>query len=341
MNSDIPPTSKTILVTGGGGFLGKAIVRQLVDKGHRVSSFSRGTYPDLEAMGVHQHTGDIADAEAVRKAAKGADVVFHVAAKTGVWGLSEDFHRANVAGTQTVIDACRTCQVATLIHTSSPSVVFDGTDMEGVDESVPYPEHYHAPYPQTKAIAERTVLAAADDQLRTVCLRPHLIWGPEDNHLVPRIIARANSLRQVGDGSNRVDTIYIDNAAHAHVLAMEALEINSAIAGNVYFISDDAPIRLWEMVNRILDAGGKPPLKRNISPAAAYRIGSVMEWAYRTFNLAGEPKMTRFVARELATSHWFDISAAKRDLGYAAIVTIDEGMQRLKSWLAESAFASK
>ena len=341
MTSNPSSTSKTILVTGGGGFLGKAIVRQLVAKGHRVSSFSRGTYPDLETMGVHQHTGDIADAGAVKKAVQGADVVFHVAAKAGVWGAFDDYFRANVAGTRNVIAACRTCRAATLIYTSSPSVVFDGTDMEGVDESVPYPAHYHAPYPQTKAMAEQAVLAAADDGLRTVSLRPHLIWGPEDNHLVPRIIARANSLRQVGDGGNRVDTIYIDNAAHAHVLAMETVDNHSAIAANAYFISDDAPIPLWEMVNRILAAGGKPPVKRKISPAAAYRIGSLLEWAYRTFKLAGEPKMTRFVACELATSHWFDISAAKRDLGYAPIVTIDEGLRRLKSWLAESAFASE
>lgn len=328
---------KNILVTGGGGFLGKAIVRQLLAKGHRVASLSRGTYPELDALGVRQFTGDIANAGAVKDAVRGRDAVFHVAARPGVWGAFEDFYRPNVTGTRNVITACRSCRVPMLVYTSSPSVVFDGKDMEGVNESVPYPTRYHAPYPRTKAMAEQAVLATADETLKTVALRPHLIWGPEDNHLVPRIIARARSLRRVGKGKNRVDTIYVENAARAHVLAMEALERNPAVSGRVYFISDDDPIGLWEMVDRILNAGGKPPLTRTISPIAAYLAGAVLEWAYRTFGISGEPKMTRFVARELATSHWFDISAAKQDLGYSAEISIDEGMDRLKAWLTESA----
>ncbi|WP_319525318.1 NAD-dependent epimerase/dehydratase family protein [uncultured Desulfosarcina sp.] len=329
-------STKSILVTGGGGFLGQAIVRLLLQKGHRVASFSRGSYPELDAIGVEQHTGDLADADAVKKAVDGKDVVFHTAAKAGVWGPFDNFFRPNVAGTRNVIAACRACGVGRLIYTSSPSVVFDGTDMEGVNETVPYPADFHAPYPRTKAMAEQEVMAAADEKLKTLSLRPHLIWGPGDPHLAPRIIARAKSLRQVGDGGNRVDTIYIDNAALAHVLAMEALEKKPEISGKAYFISDDAPILLWEMVNRILDAGGKPPVKRKISPKAAFFIGSLLEWIYRAFGLKGEPKMTRFVARELATSHWFDISAAKRDFGYTAEVSIDDGMRRLKAWLAES-----
>lgn len=331
---------KDILVTGGGGFLGKAIVRQLLAKGHRVASFSRRVYPELEAWGLRQFTGDIAHAGAVREAVRGRDAVFHVAAKAGVWGAFEDFYRSNVTGTRNVLSACRSCRVPMLVHTSSPSVVFDGRDMQGADESAPYPARYPAPYPQTKAMAEQAVIEAADDDLSTVVLRPHLIWGPEDNHLVPRILARAGRLRQVGEGKNRVDTIYIDNAARAHVQAMEALETRPAVSGKIYFISDDDPIPLWEMVDRILDAGGKPGLTRTISPKAAYCMGAALEWVYRVFRLPGEPIMTRFVAEELATSHWFDISAAKRDLGYSAEISIDEGMQRLKAWLMESAFAS-
>ena len=342
-NTNQSPASsikKNILVTGGGGFLGHAIVRQLLDNGHRVVSFSRGTYPDLDTLDVPQLSGDIADADAVKDAVRGMDAVFHVAAKAGVWGALEDYHRPNVIGTRNVISACRSTRVSLLIYTSSPSVVFDGGDMQGVDESVPYPAHYHAPYPQTKAMAEQAVLAAADDTLKTVALRPHLIWGPQDNHLVPRIIARADSLRRVGDGENRVDTIYVDNAARAHVLAMAALEKNPAVSGSAYFISDDNPIGLWEMVDRILDAGDKPPLTKTVSPRAAYWIGALMEWVYRTFGISGEPRMTRFVARELATSHWFDISAAKRDLGYTADISIEEGMTRLKTWLTESSSLS-
>jgi len=330
--------SKNILVTGGGGFLGKAIVRQLIAKGHRVTSFSRHAHPELDALGVPQLQADIADAGAVEDALKGRDAVFHTAAKAGVWGAFDSYFRTNVTGTQNIIAACRSRRVPFLVFTSSPSVVFDGGDMSGVDESVPYPVRYHAPYPKTKAMAEQAVRAAANRTLKTIVLRPHLIWGPADNHLVPRIITRAGSLRQVGDGGNRVDTIYIDNAAHGHVLALEALEKDPALSGRVYFISDDRPIGLWEMVNRILEAGGKPPVTRTVSPKTAYAIGAVLEWIYRTLRIAGEPKMTRFVARELATSHWFDITAAKRDLGYTAEISIEEGLRRLSAWLRQTPF---
>ncbi len=329
-----------ILVTGGGGFLGKAIVGRLLALGHRVTSFSRHRHSALETMGVDQRCGDITNAGSVKDALRGRDAVFHTAAKAGVWGDREAYHRVNVTGTRNVITACRSCRVPMLIHTSSPSVVFDGTDMRGVDESAPYPSRYHAPYPETKAIAERAVLAATDESLNTVILRPHLIWGPQDNHLVPRIIERAARLRQVGNGRNRVDTIYIDNAAWAHLLALEALRRDpGTVSGRIYFVSDDAPIRLWDMVDRILAAAGKPPVRRMVSARMAYAAGALMEWSYRLLGVRSEPPMTRFVARELATDHWFDIRAAKRDLGYAPVVSIDEGMRRLADWLEESTFA--
>ena len=332
---------KNILVTGGGGFLGKAIVRLLVERGYRVASFSRHRHPELDALDVKQLNGDIANAGAVKDAVRGRDAVFHTAAKAGVWGPFDGYYRVNVTGTRNVIVACHSCRVPFLVHTSSPSVVFDGSDMEGRDESVPYPTHYHAPYPRTKAIAEKAVLAAAGKHLKTIALRPHLIWGPEDNHLVRRILARAARLRQVGHGRNRVDTIYIDNAARAHLQALDALAKRpQVVSGRVYFISDDAPIRLWEMVNRILAAGGKPPVTRSISPSAAYAAGALMELFFRALRRSGEPPMTRFVARELATSHWFDISAAKRDIGYRATVSIDDGLDRLQRWLNESGFQS-
>src|SRR5262245_54910957 len=178
------------LVTGGGGFLGGAVVRRLVARGDAVRSLSRGAYPALATLGVEQCQADLADAGAVRRAAQGCDVVFHVAAKAGLAGRFADYHAANVLGTQNVLAACRACGVRALVFTSSPSVVFDGTDMEGVDESAPYPLHYHAHYPATKAQAERLVLAANGPELATVALRPHLIWGPGDNHLVPRVLAR-------------------------------------------------------------------------------------------------------------------------------------------------------
>lgn len=325
-----------LLVTGGGGFLGGAIVRALIRQGESVRSFSRGFYPDLEALGVEQVQGDLRDAEAVESACSGVETVFHTAAKAGVWGAERSFAATNVDGTRNVIEACRKQGVAQLIYTSSPSVVFDGSDMEGIDESAPYPARYLTHYPRTKAQAERMVRSAADENLKTIAMRPHLIWGPGDNHLVPRIIARARRLRRVGNGRNRVDTIYIDNAADAHLLAAEALRKDASLSGRVYFISQGKPIRLWEMVNAILAAGGLPPVRRSISPRTALCIGAVLEFCYRCLGIRAEPPMTRFVAKELATSHWFDISAARRDLGYAPRVSTEQGLQQLAGWLQTS-----
>lgn len=235
-------TKNIKLVTGGGGFLGGAIVRRLISRGEKVRSFSRKRYSELEALGVEHIRGDLYDGDAVTGACEDVDTVYHVAAKPGVWGNYHTFYRPNVIGTQNIIAACQACGVQRLIYTSSPSVVFDGTDMAGIDESTPYPASFHAPYPQTKALAEKMVLKAADQGLPALVLRPHLIWGPGDNHLVPRIIARANRLRQVGDGSNLVDTIYVDNAAWAHVLADKALRSNPELSGRTYFISQNEPI---------------------------------------------------------------------------------------------------
>jgi nucleoside-diphosphate-sugar epimerase len=326
---------KSALVTGGGGFLGGAIVRQLLEAGARVRSFSRRHYPALEQIGVDQVQGDLADVEAVRRAMTAIDLVFHVAAKPGVWGRYQDYHRPNVTGTENVLRACRERDVRHLVYTSSPSVIFNGLDMAGVDESVPYPDNWEAHYPRTKALAEKMVLDAGRVDLQTITLRPHLIWGPGDNHLVPRIIRRARRLRRVGDGRNRVDTIYIDNAAQAHLLAASGLLDRPVLSGRVFFISQDEPIALWEMVDAILSAAGRPPVRRTISAPAARRIGTLMEWFYRTLHLPGEPPLTRFVAEELATEHWFDIRAAKTELGYRPQVSTREGLRRLQAWLQE------
>ena len=328
--------NKRILVTGGGGFLGWAVVQRLLEKGALVCSFSRHSYPLLAAAGVDQVQGDIGDPEAVAAACRGVDTVFHIAAKAGVWGCASDFHRTNVVGTRNVIAACTAGSVETLVYTSSPSVVFDGKDMEGVDESVPYPDRYPAPYPQTKAQAEREVVTAAGTGLKTIVLRPHLIWGPGDNHLVPRIIGRARHLRRVGDGRNLVDTVYIDNAADAHILAAEVLKTRPELSGRKYFISQGEPMPLWEMINAILEAAGLPPVRKSISLRTARRLGGVMEILYRFLRLENEPPMTRFVAEELATSHWFDIGAARRDLGYRPVVSTAEGLLRLARWLDPS-----
>jgi nucleoside-diphosphate-sugar epimerase len=332
-----PHRTEPVLVTGGGGFLGKAICRRLVARGCRVRSFSRRFHAPLAEMGVEQIQGDLADPAAVASACAGMSVVYHVAAKPGIWGPRRAYYRTNVLGTENVVAACSRNGVSRLIYTSSPSVVFNGRDMAGVDESLPYPDRHLAHYPATKAMAERRVLAAARTGLPAVVLRPHLIWGPEDNHLVPRIIARADRLARVGSGKNLVDTVYIDNAADAHLQAADALaERPDEINGRIYFISQGAPMPLWEMVDAILAAGGKPPVRRTVSRRTARVAGWILELLYTCLPIRGEPRMTRFVAEELAAVHWFDISAARRDLGYSPQVSTSEGLRRLQAWLAET-----
>ncbi len=323
------------LVTGGGGFLGGVIVRMLRERGDEVKSFSRGAHPSLSQLGVEQIRGDLAKRDQLIKAAEGCDIIFHVAAKAGIWGGYDDFYNANVTGTVNVLAACRANDISRLVYTGSPSVVFDGNDLEGGDESLPYPLHYEAHYPQTKAMAEQIVLDADSSSLATVSLRPHLIWGPGDNHLVPRIIAkaRAGKLRRIGTKPCLVDTVYVDNAALAHLLAADRLEPGGSVAGKSYFITNDEPLPLWEMVNHILAAAGLPPETRSIPPQLAYTAGAICEGFWNLLRLSGEPPMTRFVAKELSTAHWFNINAARSDLGYAPQISIAEGLRHLRQWL--------
>ncbi len=323
------------LVTGGGGFLGQALCRALVARGDVVRSLARGDYPELKALGVDTRRGDIANTDDVISAALGCDVIFHVAAKAGVWGHYAEYHQANVVGTQNVLDACRQHGVKRLIYTSSPSVVYAGHDEAGLNESTPYPSTYLTHYPRTKAEAERLVLAANGPTLSTVALRPHLIWGPGDNHLLPRLIAKAKSgrLRRVGNGRNRVDTTYIDNAVAAHLAAFDRLSPAAACAGKAYFIANNEPRPLWELIDQMLACADLPPVRRSISARSAYAIGAIFESVYGVIGWQEEPPMTRFVARQLSTDHWYDLSAAIHDLGYQPAVSVDEGLRRLREWL--------
>lgn len=327
---------KRALVTGGGGFLGTSIIHQLHREGKwELRSFSRGHYPDLEADGIECIRGDLSNAAEVSRAVEGCSTVFHVAAKAGIWGSYSQYWEANVRGTENILTACRQHGVSQLIYTSSPSVVHGGEAIEGGDESLPYPEHFDAPYPETKAMAEQMVLASDDAGLSTVALRPHLIWGPRDNHLVPKILARARSgkLRLVGDGAPLIDTIYIDNAAEAHLAAARALFPGARCAGRAYFISNGEPRPVREIINSILHAGGLPPVERSLSLGLAVAAGKTLEIAHRIFAPNREPAMTAFLARQLGTAHYFDISAARRDLNWTPRISLDEGFQILAEWL--------
>lgn len=329
--------SKRYAITGGGGFVGQALGRALCAQGHHVLCLSRGAYPELRALGIETAQVDIsAPAVQWQDLCRGYDGIFHTAAKVDMWGPREGFFRTNVLGTRNVIEVCRATGIENLVFTSSPSVIHDGNDLVGVDESYPYPEHHHAWYPETKALAEREVREANDGTtLRTVALRPHLIWGPGDTHLVPTIIerARAGRLTQIGDGTNLVDLTLIDDCVAAHIAAMHALECNAAaVCGGVYFISQGDPVNMWAWINQVLERHGLPPVSRSLPRAVAMRIASVMEGISKTLGICGieyKPLLTRFLASEMSTHHHFSIEAARRDLKYTPSCTIEQAMERV------------
>jgi nucleoside-diphosphate-sugar epimerase len=327
-----------VLVTGGGGFLGTAVIKLLRARGLEVRSLARRLYPHLKDLGVEQVQGDITNVHDVQGAVAGCITVFHTAARAGIWGPDQEYERANVEGTRHLIAACTSEGARRIIFTSSPSVIFNGLDLNGVDESIAYPPKFEAAYPRTKAAAERMILAANGPALATVALRPHLIWGPGDNNLLPRIIRRARSgrLRRIGRGNPLIDPIYIDNAADAHLLAADRLEPAAPVAGRTYFVTQGQTIPLWEMINRLLRAARVAPVERSISRPLALAAAGLLELAYRVSGRTGEPSMTRFLVRQLSTTHWFKIDAARRDLGYEPRVSIDEGMRRLNEWLDQT-----
>lgn len=331
-----------VLVTGGGGFLGQALCRGLLAQGHEVVSFNRGLYPQLDAIGVQQVRGDLADFAAVREALRGAEAVFHNAAKAGAWGSEESYHQANVVGTRNVIEACRAHGIGRLVYTSTPSVTHRATHPVegGTADTVPYGEGLKAPYAATKRIAEEAVLAANGPDLATVALRPRLIWGPGDNQLLPRLVERAHAgrLRFVGDGRNRIDTTYIDNAAQAHLDAFAHLLPGAACAGRAYFISNGEPMAVREIVNALLEAAGAPRVEKTVPFRVAYAAGAACEVLWPLLRRRDEPPMTRFLAEQLATTHWYDMAPATRDFGYVPKVSIHEGLTRLKaSWETRAA----
>lgn len=320
------------LVTGGGGFLGRYIVEQLQARGDSVRLFSRGDYPELARAGVEVVRGDLRDQTALLQAVRGVDSVFHVAALPGIWGDWKRYYEINTLGTENVLRACQDQGVQRLVYTSSPSVVYDGRSHLNADESLPYPRNWLCHYPHSKALAEQAVLAAdTRNGLRTVSLRPHLIWGPRDNHLIPRLIARARAGRliRIGDGENLISMSYVENTAAAHLQAHDALLRTGKNAGKAYFVNEPEPVRLWEWIGQILALGGLPPVKRSISPAAARSIGRCFEVAYTLLRKQSDPPMTRFLASQLSQSHTYSVQRAREDFDYSPLVTAEEGMRRL------------
>lgn len=337
----------TTLVTGGTGFLGRRLVARLLAEGRSVAVLGRTPAPELEAQGVRFIRASLDDAAAVSAACAGIETVFHTAAKVGVWGSYNDFFRTNVLGTRSLLEVCRLHGVHRFIYTSTPSVVYNGQPLANANESLPLTTDCPSPYPLTKAIAEREVLAANSAALRTIALRPHLIWGVGDPHLVPRVLerARAGKLRIIGSGQNRVDLVHVENAVDAHLLAESALRQCHQLGdipsgprradGRAFFITNGEPVLLWDWINNLLRALGEPPVTKKISLSAASALGAICEAAWKILPVQSEPPMTRFIAAELAKDHWFDLSAARRDLGYTPRISMATGTAELIAHLKQ------
>jgi nucleoside-diphosphate-sugar epimerase len=304
-------------ITGGGGFLGSAIARILVARGDQVTSFSRARHAHLEALGVHCVQGDVADHDAVLAAMRGAEIVFHAAAKAGIWGPRAEYEHVNVLGTRAVMRAAVELRVRGVVHTSSPSVCFDGQD---------------------HLLARIALLTNRANDVATCALRPHLVFGPDDPHLLPRIVERARShrLKIVGDGTNQVSLTYIENAAHAHVDAADRLDPHAAHAGRAYFIAQEEPVVLWTWIASLLGSLGIEPPRKHVSERTAWRAGLLAESIWRLLDRKSEPPMTRFVALQLARTHTYDMTPAKRDFGYFERVNLGDATARTITALGSS-----
>lgn len=317
-----------ILLTGGTGFLGRHTAAKLLDHRHRVYLLGRTFDRDHAAMqvllkrGAVAVTADLRDRAAVVAACRGMDAVVHAGALSADWGLREDFEATNVHGTQHVIDGCRNGGVGRLVHISTPAVVFTGEDHEQVDERRAYARSFTSHYAATKMQAEQLVNTACGGGLATVILRPKAIFGPGDTSLLPRLLAaaRAGKLRQFGRGENRVDLTYVENVAHAILLALEA----RAAAGRTYFVTNDEHVLLWPLVRRVLHSLHLPHELKPLPLPLALGAAHLMEWRAR---LTGHPPLlTRYSVGVLARTQTYTITAARRDLGYAPVVPIEQGI---------------
>ena len=327
-----------VVVLGGSGFVGRALVQRLVAEGIETAVVARNAFPEAEALGVRFLSGDIGDAEFLKNSLSGYDTVFHLASKTGIWGDKEEYYRTNVVGTQNVLDACRANNIPALVYASTPVVVYQKDDLCGVNERTPYARDFLCDYAQSKTIAEKMLLAANSIALKTIALRPHLVWGPGDTHHIPRLLgqARCRQLKRVGDGHNLVDVTYIDNAVDAFILAAENLHGPASGAGKPYFISQGEPVNLWNWLNKFFRRLDIPIVEESIPFQKAYLMGMLMEKAFPLARMKREPCMTRFLAVQLAKSHWFSIENANRDLGYFPKVSTAEGINTILQWVKKS-----
>ncbi len=328
-----------VLVTGAGGFVGLKLTRALLLEGYDVTTLQRGTYPELnELKNIYPNLsiiqGSINDQNILDFAVSDVNAIFHVASKIGMWGSYDDYYETNVVGTQNILKSMKKYSIKNLVYTSTPSVVFDRGDINNGDESLPYPKSHLNFYAQTKRIAEEEILKCARaHEFNALSIRPHLVFGPGDKQLIPRVIYThlKGKLKIVGDGENLVDVSYIDNVVHAHLLAFKTLlQDPNKVNGKAYFIGQEKPVKLWNFTNDIFKGLGLKKLEKKIPVNIAYCIGGLLEALFKLLGIKKiDPPMTRFVALQLGKNHYFSHENAKKDFGYIPIVPTEEGLKNL------------
>lgn len=324
---------RRVLITGGGGFLGNAVARQCLERGDCVYSFSRNHHQELAALGVTQIVGDVADAHSVDDALKDMDVVFHLASKTGVWGRLTSYYKTNVKGTRNIISSCKKWDVPVLVYTSTTRVMLGDADFTDSMESAAYPERFRSNYAMSKAFAEQAVRKAADNHLRTIILRPHMIWGPGDNSSIPGLMKKGGTLFKIGDGKNKVSGIYVEDAAKAHLAAAEKVAENPGLSGKAYVIAQNDPLVLWDFIERIQSMKGRHQVKFGLPAGFAFSVGKALEFVHKNLQIPFPPVLSRNMIKELSLSHVFDVSPAMKDLDFEPSVSVAEGMKHYEAWL--------
>lgn len=319
-----------VLVTGGSSLLARRAAEQLLARGDDVTLLQR----HLVALDVPQVLGDIRDEVIVDHAVRSCDAVIHCAAKVGVVGSWSEYRSINVGGTENIVDAARRHGISRLVHVSTPSVAHQGTALVGVGATPAATGRRGAFYAESKAVAEQLVHAASGDALPIVTIRPHLVWGPGDTQLVGRIVdrARAGRLALVGDGCALIDSTYVDNAASALLAALDAAVPGARCNGRAYVVANGEPRPVAELVAGICRAAGIDATPRHVPRPIALAAGSLIERAWAMLRIDGEPPLTRFLAEQLGTAHWFDPRPARDDLGWIPAVSVDDGLVALAAW---------
>jgi nucleoside-diphosphate-sugar epimerase len=314
-----------VLVTGASGLLGRAVAAELLAAGHEVRCFQRRP---SGVAGASDSLGSVTDTDAVARAVSGQDAIVHLAAKVSLAGDPADFDRVNVGGTRNLLDAARAAGIERFVYVSSPSVAHSGTSIVGDDALPADPDSARGNYARTKAEAELLVLAADADSLRVVAVRPHLVWGPGDTQLVERVVERARHgrLPLLDSGAALIDTIYIDNAATGIAAALARVD---SVHGRSYVLTNGEPRPVAELLAGICAAAGVKSPQWCVSASVARTAGSLIEAIWRVKPGVDEPPMTRFLAEQLSTAHWFDQRRTRADLEWTPAVSLDEGFRRL------------